>query len=459
MVFAGILLSQMGCRADFLKKMVKVFKDGHKAQILLSVLCQLRKEPGLDLHQKRLVLDKLAASPDPYATLRHLMLIFDLRAGALLRDPAQEIEAVSLKAINSKIPVGNIRGGAVRIRETFGASRSPDAIWQYAAKMRQTNDPQVMECLGAFVGSVAEGTFVDRRYALDQNPHLGQLGADTVGIWRQGISLASVEGEGFDPLQWLKLKLLRDKHLDISQMHYLQRHLTPEGDSPIDPRLIDELKGKKPSGLIRFQYACLTFAKASTPEDQRSRLMQVQRSLEHLDPESEFMKDVQAQLELMQTPKQSAIDTDDPYHLLLCGTEVQGSCQNIDGDPSHNKGLLGYLMNGQTRLLAVVDGQGAIVARALIRLLWDGEKPVLFLEALYGDESYRETILKLAKAKAKQMGLTLTTLEELEDGGPMYGKPIHSLGGVAPFEYCDGNGGIQQDSVFSIRAPQVIECN
>jgi len=50
-----------------------------------------------------------------------------------------------------------------------------------------------------------------------------------------------------------------------------------------------------------------------------------------------------------------------------------------------NKMSYSYLIDGKNRLLAIKDDKGHIKARSIIRLLWDGEKPVLFLEKIYPD--------------------------------------------------------------------------
>jgi len=78
-------------------------------------------------------------------------------------------------------------------------------------------------------------------------------------------------------------------------------------------------------------------------------------------------------------------DSDDLSDLFLCGTEVEGSCQAIGKDPKLSKSLLGYVMDGKNRLLAIKDAKGKTQARMIERLLCDEEskRPVLFIERVY----------------------------------------------------------------------------
>lgn len=79
------------------------------------------------------------------------------------------------------------------------------------------------------------------------------------------------------------------------------------------------------------------------------------------------------------------METDDPYDCLLSGTKIAGSCQRVDGSPNLNKALVGYLLNGETRLITVKDKSGKIVARSVFCLLWDGTKPILLQEKIYNN--------------------------------------------------------------------------
>ena len=65
-------------------------------------------------------------------------------------------------------------------------------------------------------------------------------------------------------------------------------------------------------------------------------------------------------------------ESDDWQDLFLMGTEVTGSCQNVNADPGLNKSLIGYLMNGRNKLIVIKQRESEkIEGRALIRLFLD----------------------------------------------------------------------------------------
>ena len=139
------------------------------------------------------------------------------------------------------------------------------------------------------------------------------------------------------------------------------------------------------------------------------------------------------------------IDTDDPCHLLLLGTEVDKSCQRIGGDPKFNKCLLSYLMDGKNRAMAVINDKEEIVARVVIRLLWDRQanRPVLFQERYYRrancPDEIEGALNKACVRRAETLGLTLTSIKETPD---LYEGPLASLFSSAPYEYVDSIGSV-----------------
>lgn len=134
-------------------------------------------------------------------------------------------------------------------------------------------------------------------------------------------------------------------------------------------------------------------------------------------------------------------NTDQWDDLLLCGTEVVDSCQRVDGDPFLNVCLLGYLLNGYNRLIAIKNPNGEIVARSIFRVLWNEtqKKPVLFLEGVYPKAppiGFQEAITKYAKSLALALECDLYC----DFQGAEYTEShdvIRCLGGIAPYEYAD----------------------
>lgn len=107
------------------------------------------------------------------------------------------------------------------------------------------------------------------------------------------------------------------------------------------------------------------------------------------------------------------IDTDNHWSLLTCGTVVPDSCQSVTCDPDKNKSLIGgYVLSGHVRELAIIGSNNVLVARAILRILWDAvdKKPVLLIETIYPQTARMEFKLALyafAIERARIMGCTL----------------------------------------------------
>jgi len=141
------------------------------------------------------------------------------------------------------------------------------------------------------------------------------------------------------------------------------------------------------------------------------------------------------------------VNTDDPFDLFLCGTEVEGSCQHIDKDPKLNKCLLGYVRDGKNRLLAIKDAEGKIKARSVLRLLWDEKEKqsVLFLERIYpalAKEEWKQALEQDALHLSEELKIPLVSQEVGK--GASYVNPISSLSSKAPYEYVDASDGVTE---------------
>ncbi len=138
------------------------------------------------------------------------------------------------------------------------------------------------------------------------------------------------------------------------------------------------------------------------------------------------------------------METDDRCDLLLIGTEIHGSCQSVQSSVT-NKTLVSYLMDGEIKAIAVKK-HDKLVARALIRLMWDSKKeiPVILLERVYSNvdkEVIVAAIKEWAIEKANTMGLSLVSKEVCTDDEPSYQGQIKHFGGYAPYTYSDAVGG------------------
>ena len=147
----------------------------------------------------------------------------------------------------------------------------------------------------------------------------------------------------------------------------------------------------------------------------------------------------------------SLVETDSPEDLLLCGTDVSGSCMNINSNMIYNSGLMSYIMDGKHRLIAIKNAQGKIVARCILHLLWDKDENngALFLQKPYGSSDYRDHLIYAAQEKAKMMNLPLYSKIYHSNFKSCSGPVIQSLGGPAPFEYND-QAGSAEGSVYTI---------
>lgn len=143
--------------------------------------------------------------------------------------------------------------------------------------------------------------------------------------------------------------------------------------------------------------------------------------------------------------KAVAYDSSNAVHLILAGVQPEncGSCQNYNGTPRLMVGLLGYLLNSGVRIIRVEDEDQTVLGRAMLRLIYANGQPAIFLERTYYRNARRnslvdEMILKVAKEKARDMGVSLfTTGVE----GRSVNIKVLVPGGISPYEYSDAFGG------------------
>jgi len=154
------------------------------------------------------------------------------------------------------------------------------------------------------------------------------------------------------------------------------------------------------------------------------------------------------------------VNTDHYWHLFMSGTDVEGSCQAVDGTPSLNQCLMAYVADGKYKLLGVVDADGKLMARAYLRLMLNQntQEPVLLLEEIYPDtvrSEIRQALELFARAEAERLNLPLLSMESTEDS-LVYPEPLECVGSIAPREYVDALFNAQDGGMYTITGAQVL---
>ncbi len=435
----------------------KEFKDGPKARSMLSFLLFLERTPTLLLKDKQDILARLVqvANKGPaqkkegvMKSLQAFSIVLLMDEGPLLLESNKSLFSVLEDAVKRKFPrIREIPDFSAKWERTFGSCREPWAILTYIS--RHLDSLLVMDSMGEYIFEVLNGNFKKERYNIEYNNHLKlihRIDSNLLDCWKQDVSVSLKDGgrakelPQFDPLSWLRLNVAPRLKAGSYFSDYLNSQ--NEGDRlKLKEQLKAALKGEgradRKNGF-ELEMAFVQLAEAS-PDQHEACLQKLLEFCAEFPRIADSIKSELDNLKNRTIPERRSmigLNTDDPYLLLLCGTDIQGSCLRIDGDPEITRGLCGYLWNGQTRLLAIVDEEtGRIMGRSMLRLLLDAnQKPVLFLEKYYGEKRLEEEIKSLAIETAKRLKLDLTHVDL--NGSPYPTKLLSKLG-RAPYEYVD----------------------
>jgi hypothetical protein len=156
-------------------------------------------------------------------------------------------------------------------------------------------------------------------------------------------------------------------------------------------------------------------------------------------------------LEEKKFPPYTVAETDDWEDLFLCASDIERSCLSIY-DGIYNQALLSYLLDGKTRIAVIKDSKGRIVARRILRILSDGQGPVLFKERLYKSgcvelpQNVSKALEDICKRKAQMLGIDLVRSfkpQEVENDSKYekksYSKDLFGSVSVTGYEYVDAN--------------------
>ena len=154
------------------------------------------------------------------------------------KDPIVEFRA----SFERLIPIKDFDGVVSdRYDEIFAKSRNPYGLITYAAGLKTLNDPEAMECLAGYVSAVFKGKFQETRYDTTNNLHLKTISEshpDILNLWNK-ISekpledFAEEEKKDFDPKEWIRTKLIADRHLGETKIPFIEDYFnanTIEGE-------------------------------------------------------------------------------------------------------------------------------------------------------------------------------------------------------------------------------------
>lgn len=463
-----------------------VFKDYRARDALLHALDIMVSTKTTSSQQKGRLLKCALDAPSKENCLRMLRAIINIHH---LADSLAPLESAVTSddfsqrfcnAFQNAVPIPPIDNFSEKFEKMLEDFRDPFALYTYAgalAKLPPLDRRISMEAFAVFVSEVLEGK-TSQRY--EDSPHLEQIfksDPELKNKWIQGDARPLLNSKQTDQQTAIQIALdftalvkrsIQERHAEGTHLPFLFAYIAAEDDEDRNRTVknLEEAKKNSPEiSLLIFQEYLLEIMRTTNQFQANSILDICLKNIPSSIPSnSQFIADLKRFHNALNNKpvgnmsKWQIVDTDNPCDLTLLGTEAEGSCQNISGDPEFNKCLLAYLLDGKNRLLAIKDEKGVIQARAILRLLWDGEKPVLFLERIYPDildEKLKDHLIDFAKERATALGLDLLSKET--GSGDDYSKTLHSLGGRAPFEYVDAGNGIYTGSDWSIQVVHILQ--
>ncbi len=371
--------------------------------------------------------------------------------------------------------------------KTFRQKHNLTALLTYYAKMQSLIEPertQMLEVLNKYFNSVlADGdeSYIKLRYCTDSNPQLKVIFEhypDLKPKWEQGYltdyrqfiedhKLTNVVGKQFD-LKSFVVNMIMQNHLPNEYCEEFKEYIKPKQERKLE--IIKELNKEKDTlkqtgnlekNLQNRLNACelqleLIDAVSNNYGSREEQVNKLQKTIKFIDKAKlycEFRENLTQAIRALTRNRSKEttnydvwkiVDTDNYWSMFMAGTDIEGSCQRVDGDPKLNKCLMGYVMNGDYRMLAIENTQGITVARCIIHLLWDEDRK---LASLFMEEAYpfyinyiqEQALIQLAINRAKHLGLNLVSITgEDADSLDYYGNTLLRIkGGVAPWIYSD----------------------
>ena len=400
----------------------------------------------------------------------------------LLRDTALGQEKVSFQKVAMQIvqKLFNLDKTQMEAYEaTFSPLRNQTGVLTYLGAIRALkgadNQGAKLEALyQQFIRSVLspnQQQFYLSRYNELNSPHLEKVFANRKllkELWMQERKYdfsAFIEHHNIQErarsIDFSKFinRVLKNNHLDSQAVPNLVRYLESNSIEVKDKvkAELEEMLGEDEGNYLNndmLSVERLLIALLETPLDQKGKCLQflkeIQRELRGQGKFPEFKNDLAMLIvyvkDLISVKKLRSIQGwtivfgDYFWDLFMSGTDVMGSCQRVDGDPTLNKCLLAYCIDGKNKILAIKDSSGRMVARSIVRLLLVNGKVVLYRENMYPEtltSIQRQALEIFSMQLANIMNIPLYSSEP-QDNSYTSPDPASSLGSSSIAEYVDG---------------------
>ncbi len=285
---------------------------------------------------------------------------------------------------------------------TFDKFRDNTAIITYTTSLSIRSHYQlVLKALKEYVRDVLLGTFYINRYNPEQSIHTRKVFAsDKIKeLWVSKAEMKTLdisdnqEPQEVDYREFLTQKILRDTHIDPLLLPRLTAFLNQGVVSIVDMN----------DPFNEFQNLAIQLC---------TNKIHVEIFVEKVKKIHEipyvFQNDLKALVPEHGFGNFQVTETDDPCDLLLIGTEIHGSCQNVR---SGSEALVSYMMNGELKAV-VVKRNDILVARSVIRLMWDekNQAQVILMERIYSNIKHKkidDALIEWAEDKSPNYGAFL----------------------------------------------------
>lgn len=505
-------LEQRGVSKETVSKLEELIRRGgmslHEShtdgKVVLNTLLQLLNPPDLSADDLDHIIQGLSETPKPAGfmdAMNAIEQVLGFNKVERLKACTKSFVEIARDCFHEVLPLPDLDSFLPKYYDRILTQRESGSLITYAKHAVQ--DPRTLKELGLWLHSVLEGTFLENRYSDANNPHLeklyqidpsleGRLRSLCKTMGKKSVGdLASGDSELRFPLERsdVETKILTDKHLPDAEerfpllMQYLHgktsyRELFAEIRTtvrPLETRLSRQGKRKERDEALekqlttqiaelRFQQFLAKLCEGQTRKQKTVALEKVREHAKKLENLGQFQADIEGAIRVLgrsatnPTGQLQVFLSDDYWDLFRIGSDVQGSCQNVNSSFGANRCLLGYVLDGKTIPIVVKEPNNArIMARRLLRVEIDTQsgRPALFLERLYSNSQQKavdEAIIAMAKQVADHLQMPLYSISV--PGTPSE-TTLKSEGSAATWVYTDaGSGG--QNGHYSIVKPRLV---